>query len=101
MGSRSGGVRTAGLKIVCRLRERGFWLREKLRCNFFFFDGFRMDLESDLDILGELFDECKKGRKMVKVEDGGKDSGVVSEGKLGENELFEVGVGERVRFNSL
>jgi hypothetical protein len=51
--------------------------------------------------LGELFDECKKGRKMIKVEDGGKDSGVVGEGKLGENELFEVGVGERVRFNSL
>lgn len=60
-----------------------------------------MDLDSDLDILGELFDECKKGRKLVKVEDGGKGLGGVSEGKLRENELFEIGVGERVRFNSL
>ena len=56
-----------------------------------------MDLDSDVDILGELFDECKKGKKMLKVEDSGKDS----EEKMADGELFEVADCGRVRFNSL
>lgn len=56
-----------------------------------------MDLDSDVDILGELFDECKKGKKMLKVEDSGKGS----EEKMADGELFEVADCGRVRFNSL